>query len=65
MPGQHAKLARMGRARSSPVLLQRFFLHHDDDILSLAMHPDKTTVATGQVRCWTVCIRSRLMHILN
>lgn len=51
MPGQHAQLARMGRARSSPILLQRFFLHHDDDILSLAMHPDKTTVATGQVRC--------------
>ncbi|KAL6747740.1 WD40-repeat-containing domain protein [Haematococcus lacustris] len=28
---------------------QRFYLAHDDDILSLALHPDKTTVATGQV----------------
>lgn len=31
-------------------VLQRFFLGHDDDILSLAIHPDRTTVATGQVR---------------
>lgn len=27
---------------------QRFFLGHDDDILCLALHPDKTMVATGQ-----------------
>ncbi|CAF0889090.1 unnamed protein product [Brachionus calyciflorus] len=28
---------------------QRFFLGHDDDIISLTLHPDKTQVATGQV----------------
>lgn len=28
---------------------QRFFLGHDDDILCCALHPDKTTVVTGQV----------------
>ncbi|XP_069464337.1 echinoderm microtubule-associated protein-like 6 isoform X1 [Ambystoma mexicanum] len=28
---------------------QRFFLGHSDDIISLALHPDKTLVATGQV----------------
>eukprot|EP01119_Soliformovum_irregulare_P013844 TRINITY_DN3722_c0_g1_i1.p1 TRINITY_DN3722_c0_g1~~TRINITY_DN3722_c0_g1_i1.p1 ORF type:complete len:1927 (-),score=428.61 TRINITY_DN3722_c0_g1_i1:16-5796(-) len=28
---------------------QRFFIEHDDDIISLALHPDGTTVATGQV----------------
>jgi WD40 repeat protein len=27
---------------------QRFFLGHDDDILCLAMAPDRRTVATGQ-----------------
>ncbi|XP_072031189.1 echinoderm microtubule-associated protein-like 6 isoform X3 [Amphiura filiformis] len=28
---------------------QKFFLGHDDDIVSLALHPEKTLVATGQV----------------
>ncbi|XP_046338524.1 echinoderm microtubule-associated protein-like 6 isoform X1 [Haliotis rufescens] len=28
---------------------QRFFLGHDDDIVSLALHPDRTLVATGQI----------------
>uniref|UniRef100_A0A8C8RE05 EMAP like 6 n=1 Tax=Pelusios castaneus TaxID=367368 RepID=A0A8C8RE05_9SAUR len=28
---------------------QKFFLGHNDDIISLAIHPDKTLVATGQV----------------
>lgn len=28
---------------------QKFFLGHNDDIISLALHPDKTQVATGQV----------------
>ncbi|EDO48487.1 predicted protein, partial [Nematostella vectensis] len=28
---------------------QRFFLGHDDDIISLALHPEKVLVATGQV----------------
>ena len=28
---------------------QKFFLRHDDDISSLALHPDRDTVATGQV----------------
>ncbi|XP_074647902.1 echinoderm microtubule-associated protein-like 6 [Tubulanus polymorphus] len=28
---------------------QKFFLGHDDDIISLALHPERTLVATGQV----------------
>lgn len=28
---------------------QRFFLGHDDDVTSLAIHPDRTLVATGQL----------------
>ncbi|XP_061843886.1 echinoderm microtubule-associated protein-like 6 isoform X4 [Nerophis lumbriciformis] len=28
---------------------QKFYLGHDDDIISLALHPDKVQVATGQV----------------
>nr|XP_034966373.1 echinoderm microtubule-associated protein-like 6 [Zootoca vivipara] len=28
---------------------QKFFLGHNDDIISLALHPEKTLVATGQV----------------
>jgi WD40 repeat protein len=28
---------------------QRFFLGHDDDIISLTMHPDQIQFATGQV----------------
>ncbi|XP_040207585.1 echinoderm microtubule-associated protein-like 6 isoform X1 [Rana temporaria] len=28
---------------------QKFFLGHNDDIISLALHPDRTLVATGQV----------------
>ncbi|XP_055878559.1 echinoderm microtubule-associated protein-like 6 isoform X2 [Biomphalaria glabrata] len=28
---------------------QRFFLGHNDDIVSLALHPDRTLVATGQI----------------
>jgi WD40 repeat protein len=28
---------------------QRFFLHHDGDIISSCLHPDKITVATGQM----------------
>ncbi|CAF2961159.1 unnamed protein product [Rotaria sp. Silwood2] len=28
---------------------QRFFLGHDDDIISSCLHPDKTIVATGQI----------------
>lgn len=29
---------------------QKFFLGHTDDIMCLAIHPDKNLVATGQVR---------------
>jgi hypothetical protein len=32
-----------------PSCSQRFFLGHDDDILCLAIHPDRRRVATGQV----------------
>jgi len=28
---------------------QRFFLGHDDDIISSCLHPEKTIVATGQI----------------
>lgn len=28
---------------------QQFFLGHDDDIVCLALHPDRRTVATGQL----------------
>ena len=28
---------------------QRFFLGHDDDVLCTAIHPDRLTVATGQL----------------
>ncbi|UJR29986.1 hypothetical protein I4U23_017533 [Adineta vaga] len=28
---------------------QRFFLGHDDDIISSCLHPDKTIIATGQI----------------
>ncbi|XP_064600933.1 echinoderm microtubule-associated protein-like 6 [Liolophura sinensis] len=28
---------------------QKFFLGHDDDIVSLALHPERTLVATGQI----------------
>ncbi len=28
---------------------QKFFLEHDDDIISLTLHPDNNQVATGQV----------------
>ena len=28
---------------------QRFYMGHDDDIISMAIHPDRTVVATGQV----------------
>lgn len=28
---------------------QRFFLGHDDDIISSCLHPDRTIVATGQI----------------
>ncbi|XP_033976114.1 echinoderm microtubule-associated protein-like 6, partial [Trematomus bernacchii] len=28
---------------------QKFYLGHNDDIISLALHPDKVQVATGQV----------------
>ena len=36
---------------------QRFFLEHDDDIVSLALHPDGNIVATGQIgRNGAVCI---------
>lgn len=36
---------------------QKFFLGHDDDILSLCLHPDNTLVATGQVgRAPYICV---------
>ena len=28
---------------------QRYFIEHTDDIISLALHPDQKTVATGEV----------------
>lgn len=37
---------------------QRFYLGHDDDILSLAVHPLKDYVASAQV-CPADCSRSR------
>lgn len=42
---------------------QRFFLGHDDDILCMAMHPDKKTVATGQVGTWLLL--RQLSHELD
>ena len=38
---------------------QRYFLRHTDDILCLAMHPDRDIVATGQVgKDPTICVWS-------
>lgn len=42
-------VAGVGIVHSYAENKQRFFLGHDDDIISLTMHPDKVKVATGQV----------------
>ncbi|XP_032508137.1 echinoderm microtubule-associated protein-like 6 [Phocoena sinus] len=42
-------VAGVGVVYSTREHSQKFFLGHNDDIISLALHPDKTLVATGQV----------------
>uniref|UniRef100_A0A672SZE4 EMAP like 6 n=1 Tax=Sinocyclocheilus grahami TaxID=75366 RepID=A0A672SZE4_SINGR len=42
-------VAGVGVVYSTREHTQKFFLGHNDDIISLALHPDKTQVATGQV----------------
>ncbi|KAG1660540.1 hypothetical protein FOA52_003891 [Chlamydomonas sp. UWO 241] len=41
--------AAVGIVYNKQTHTQRFFLEHDDDITSMAIHPDRRTVATGQV----------------
>jgi hypothetical protein len=43
-------IAAVGIVYSGVDHSQSFFTGHNDDILCLAMHPDKVTVASGQVR---------------
>ncbi|GFN97686.1 echinoderm microtubule-associated protein-like 6 [Plakobranchus ocellatus] len=42
-------VAGVGIVYSAREHKQRFFLGHNDDLISLALHPDRTTVATGQI----------------
>ena len=42
-------VAALGVVCDPATMQQRFFISHDDDILCLAQHPDRSTVATGQV----------------
>ena len=36
---------------------QRFFLDHTDDIICVALHPDGTVAATGEIgKCCLVCV---------
>ncbi|CAK8677759.1 unnamed protein product [Clavelina lepadiformis] len=42
-------VAGVGIVRNLQKQTQKFFLGHTDDIVSLALHPKKTLVATGQV----------------
>lgn len=49
--GEHVAyfVAGVGIVQHRHSAQQRFFLAHDDDIISLALHGDQTTVATGQI----------------
>jgi hypothetical protein len=49
-PPTPKSLAHAARARRSLSLAQAFFHGHDDDIVSLALHPDGEICATGQVK---------------
>eukprot|EP01119_Soliformovum_irregulare_P015459 TRINITY_DN4351_c0_g1_i2.p1 TRINITY_DN4351_c0_g1~~TRINITY_DN4351_c0_g1_i2.p1 ORF type:complete len:670 (+),score=245.56 TRINITY_DN4351_c0_g1_i2:715-2724(+) len=42
-------MAAVGIVYDTQTQTQKFFFGHDDDIISLAMHPDKDIIATGQV----------------
>jgi WD40 repeat protein len=42
-------VAGVGIVQNQQERKQRYFLGHNDDILSLAVHPDKALVATGQI----------------
>lgn len=42
-------VAAVGIVYKHDTQTQRFYLGHDDDILSLTLHPIKDLVATGQV----------------
>lgn len=42
--------AALGIVHNVPSNTQKFLQKHEDDILSMAMHPDKVTVATGDQR---------------
>ncbi|KAG7257658.1 hypothetical protein CRUP_015754, partial [Coryphaenoides rupestris] len=42
-------VAGVGVVYNSREHTQKFYLGHDDDIISLSIHPDKVQVATGQV----------------
>ena len=43
-------VAAMGIVYNREKHARRFYLGHTDDVLSLAVHPSKDLVATGQVR---------------
>lgn len=43
-------VAAVGVVYNRQLHSQRFYLGHDDDILSLSIHPLKDYAATGQVR---------------
>lgn len=42
--------AAVGIVYNKTTHTQKFFLGHTDDIMCLAIHPDRNLVATGQVR---------------
>lgn len=46
-------VAAVGVVYNRQLHSQRFYLGHDDDILSLSIHPLKDFAATGQVRART------------
>lgn len=43
---------------------QKFYLGHDDDILSLVVHPSRNIIATGQVSNDQLYIISSLIYFL-
>ncbi|KAL3875087.1 hypothetical protein ACJMK2_038022 [Sinanodonta woodiana] len=50
-------VAGVGIVYNSKEQKQRFFLGHDDDILCLALHPERTLVATGQTgKMPSICV---------